>query len=167
MDWIYRTDVLHNPHKWLWLQSQKVPHVYTNPSRDMNLSHFHAPPRLPINFCKNQLDFIPLLSTGCFIKFPSKFHTYGFVSPFVLQRNLDSQFLSGVLKNKRDGYGKMIDVGTYIKVIKTIIFAYVYILNQKTYTNDITRIYTVKSNWHYLFLKTSLIHICLAVPFSN
>jgi hypothetical protein len=51
----------------------------------------------------------------------------------------------------------------YIKWIKSVKFAYVYLLNQKTYTNGI--ISTVKSNMHYLFLKKSLIHICLAAPF--
>jgi hypothetical protein len=69
---------------------------------------------------------------------------------YYLQWNLDSLFLSGVLK-KNDGYGKTIDAGAYIKWIKTATFAYVYLLNQKTYTNDI--ISTVKSNLHYLFLK--------------
>jgi hypothetical protein len=34
---------------------------------------------------------------------------------------------------------------------------------KKTYIND--TIYTVKSNLHYLFLKKSLIHICLVAPF--
>jgi hypothetical protein len=49
----------------------------------------------------------------------------------------------------------MKDVGAYIKGIKMVTFAYVYLLYQKTYTNDI--ISTVKSNLHYLFLKKSLI----------
>jgi hypothetical protein len=51
----------------------------------------------------------------------------------------------------------------YIKWIKTVTFAYVYLLNQKTYTNDI--ISTIKANLHSLFLKKSLIHICLVSPF--
>jgi hypothetical protein len=46
---------------------------------------------------------------------------------------------------------------------KTITFAYLYLPNQKMYTNDI--ISTVKSNLHYLFLKKSLILICLVTPF--
>jgi hypothetical protein len=79
-----------------------------------------------------------------------------------VQWNLISSFPWEVLK-KNDGYGKMIDVGAYIKWIKTVTFAYMYLLNQKTYTNDI--ISTVKSNLHYLFLKKSLIHICLVAPF--
>jgi hypothetical protein len=56
-----------------------------------------------------------------------------------------------------------IDAEAYINWIKTVTFAYVYLLNQKAHTNDI--ISTVKSNLHYLFLKKSLIHICLVAPF--
>jgi hypothetical protein len=70
---------------------------------------------------------------------------------YYVQWNLDSSFLSGSLK-KNDGYEKTMR-GAYIEWIKTVTFAfaYVYLLNQKTYTNDI--ISTVKSNLHYLFLK--------------
>jgi hypothetical protein len=52
-----------------------------------------------------------------------------------IQWNLDSSFPLGVLK-KNDGYGKTIDAGAYIKWIKTVTFAYVYLLTQKMYTND-------------------------------
>jgi hypothetical protein len=54
---------------------------------------------------------------------------------FHIQWNLDSSFSSGVWK-RNDGSGKTIDAGAYIKLIKTIRFAYMYLLNQKTYTNN-------------------------------
>jgi hypothetical protein len=79
-----------------------------------------------------------------------------------IQWNLDSSFPLGDLK-KNDGYGKTIDAGAYIKWIETVTFAHMYLLNQKTYTSDI--ISTVKISLHYLFLKRSLIHICLVAPF--
>jgi hypothetical protein len=75
-----------------------------------------------------------------------------------VQWNPDSSFSSRVLR-KNDGYEKTIAAGAYTKRIKTVTFAYMYLLNQKTYTNDI--ISTVKSNLHYLFLKKPLILICL------
>jgi hypothetical protein len=47
-----------------------------------------------------------------------------------IQWNLDSSFLSGVWKIN-NGYRKTINAGAYIKLIKTIRFAYMYLLNQK------------------------------------
>jgi hypothetical protein len=43
-----------------------------------------------------------------------------------IQQNLNSLFSSGVLKKKR--YGKTIDAGADIKLIKMVIFAYMYLL---------------------------------------
>jgi hypothetical protein len=66
--------------------------------------------------------------------------------------NLDLSFLSGSEKN--DGCGKMIDAGAYIKLIKMIRFPYMYLLNQKMYTNNVI-VSTVKSTLRYFFLRKS------------
>jgi hypothetical protein len=47
----------------------------------------------------------------------------------------------------------MIVAEAYVKLIKMVTFAYMYLLNKKMYTNDV--ISTVNSNLHYLFLKKS------------
>jgi hypothetical protein len=58
----------------------------------------------------------------------------------------------------------MIHVGAYIKLIKTIRFAYMYLINQKTYTNNVIAS-SVKSTSQYFFLRKSLIFVCLVAPF--
>jgi hypothetical protein len=80
-----------------------------------------------------------------------------------IQWNLYSSFLPGVWK-RNDGSGKTVDAGAYIKLIKTIRFALMYLLDHKTYTNNVIAS-TVKSTLHYFFFRKSLIFICLVAPF--
>jgi hypothetical protein len=64
------------------------------------------------------------------------------------------RFHGGVWK-RNDGSGKTVDAGAYIKLMKTITFACMCLLNQKTYTHNIIAS-TVKSTLHYFFLRKSL-----------
>jgi hypothetical protein len=111
-----------------------------------------------LNHCWN------ILSAGTFLHF--QFCTRALCCGIhiqYIQWNLDSSFSSGVWK-RNDGYGKTIDAGAYIKLIKRIRFPCMYLLNQKTYTNNVIAS-TVKSTSHYFFLRKSLIFICLVAPF--